>query len=223
MKNHWRMWGSKLIRLGFLATVMAATTVSSGAQRADELDELSFEDMLISVDVGAKSKFIQEFQNKEAKNQLLKGKYDPKNGDCNVEFFRNKEVLVITIPAKFLFDPNEVDLKTSADEYLRPIKRYLKNPDTYRVLLVMHTDNTGTQKYRDELTVDRVNAVFDWFEDQGSDTSYLFPYAMGDDLPLPGNEDNDSQSKRDANRRLEIYLMPGTKMLEQAKKGRIEF
>jgi len=30
-------------------------------------------------------------------------------------------------------------------------------------------------------------------------------------------------SNRDKNRRLEFYLMPGRKMVEQAKKGRIVF
>ena len=43
---------------------------------------------------------------------------------------------------------------------------------------------------------------------------------MADEMPLKANT---SMENRDANRRLEIYLMPGEKMVEQAKKGRIAF
>lgn len=188
-------------------------------ERIEALDDMDFIEMLNSVDVGKASELIQKFQNKEGKTRLLNGKYNP-NGACTVEAFRNKEVLLVTIPAHLLFGPNMTELRSKAGEYLAPIRRYLKNPDTYRVMLVMHTDNTGSESYREQLTADRVNAVFDWFEDSGSDTSYLFSYALGDDMPL---KPNDSMDNRDKNRRLEIYLVPGTKMVEQAQKGRIEF
>lgn len=191
----------------------------SKGQRIEALDDMDFIEMLNSVDVGKASELIQKFQNKEGKTRLLNGKYNPK-GECTVEAFRNKEVLLVTIPAHLLFGPNMTELQPKAGEYLAPIKRYLKNPDTYRVMLVMHTDNTGSEPYREQLTADRVNAVFDWFEESGSDTSYLFSYALGDDMPL---KPNDSMDNRDKNRRLEIYLVPGTKMVEQAQKGRIEF
>lgn len=193
--------------------------LNTHAARNETLDEMSFIEMINSVDLGAQSEFIQQFQNKEAKSKLLNGKYNPK-GEITVENYRNKEVLLITIPARLLFAPNETLLNEKAGEYLTPIKRYLRNPDTYRVLLVMHTDNTGSDLYRDEITEERVESVFEWFDEAGCDTSYLFPYAMSDEMPL---RDNYSQANRDANRRLEIYLMPGTKMLDQAKKGRIEF
>ena len=53
--------------------------------------------MLNSVDVGKASELIQKFQTKEGKSRLLNGKYNPK-GECTVEAYRNKEVLLITIP-----------------------------------------------------------------------------------------------------------------------------
>ena len=180
---------------------------------------MDFIEMLNSVDPGSGSALIQKFQAKEGKNRLLNGKYNP-SGECKVEAFRNKEVLLITIPAHLLFDPNDTELKSGAGEYLAPIKRYLKEPDMFRVMLVMHTDNTGSDEYRDRLTVERVNSVFDWFEDSGANTKYLFSYALGDEMPL---KPNDSMENRRQNRRLEIYLIPGKKMVEQAKKGRIAF
>lgn len=190
----------------------------SGSKRIEELDEMNFIEMINSVELGKYSDIIQKFQDKEARAKLLGGKYTPKS-ECTVENYRNKEVLLVTIPAHLIFEPNDTELSAKAAEYLTPIKRYLKEPDMYRVLLVMHTDNTGSELYRDEITEDRVDAVADWFENSGVDTTYLFSYAMSDDMPLVPN---DSYVNRDKNRRLEIYLMPGKKMLEQAKKGRVQ-
>lgn len=180
---------------------------------------MDFIEMLNSVDVKNTSELIQKFQTKEGKTRLLNGRYNPKS-ECTVEAFRNKEVLLVTIPAHLLFAPNMTELRNDAGDYLSPIRRYLKDPDMYRVMLVMHTDNTGSEPYREQLTTDRVNAVFDWFEESGSDTRYLFSYSLGDDMPL---RQNDSMDNRDKNRRLEIYLLPGKKMVEQASKGRIAF
>lgn len=193
--------------------------VASDEGRIEELDGMDFIEMLNSVDVKNTSELIQKFQTKEGKTRLLNGKYNPKS-ECTVEAFRNKEVLLVTIPAHLLFAPNMTELRKDAGDYLAPIRRYLKDPDMYRVMLVMHTDNTGSEPYRYQLTTDRVNAVFDWFEESGSDTRYLFSYSLGDDMPL---RQNDSMDNRDKNRRLEIYLLPGKKMVEQAAKGRIAF
>lgn len=211
----------------FIFTIVTAltlfTAIECRAQESDSLEDLTFAQMLKSVDLSKESKaadLIRRFQDAEAKQKLLNGPLSPKKGECTVEAFRNKEVTVITIPAHLLFDPNSTSLKKGADIYLNPIRRYMKNPDMFRVLMVMHTDNTGSEQYRDEITADRVDAVMDWFDNHGSDTSFTFPYAFGDEMPLVPNT---SFVNRDRNRRLEIYLMPGTKMLEEAKKGKIDF
>lgn len=187
--------------------------------RVENLDDLSFTQMINSVPLDKKSsQLIQKLQDKEGRNRHSK-EYSPKTG-CTVETYRNKEVLLITIPASKLFAPNEVEVRKDAAALLTPIKRYLKDADMYRVLLVMHTDNTGSDKYREHITEERGNALFDWFADQGVDTRYLFSYALADDMPLV---ENNSMTNRAKNRRLEVYLVPGKKMLEQAKKGRIVF
>lgn len=193
------------------------TTVS-----ADEvdLDEIDFIGMVNSVPLDEKSAaLIRKFQEKEGRERLYNKAYNSKNG-CTVETYRNKEVLLVTIPASELFAPNDTVLRPTAAKLLSPLKRYLNEPDMYRVLLVMHTDNTGSAEYRDLITEKRGLAVFEWFEDAGLNTDYLFPFAFGDDMPLV---ENNTMSNREKNRRLEVYLVPGTKMLEQAKKGRISF
>lgn len=225
ISNRYNKLKSLLIKAMFLWLVFSPfeiyckTVEKDPHMRIEELDDLDFVGMLNSVETGNGSALIQKFQAKEGKNRLLNGKYHP-GGECKVEAFRNKEVLLVTIPAHLLFEPNDTELKVGAQDYLIPIKRYLKDPDMFRVMLVMHTDNTGSDEYRDQITLERVNSVFDWFEDSGVNTTYLFSYALGDAMPL---KPNDSMENRRQNRRLEIYLVPGKKMVEQSLKGRIAF
>ncbi len=204
-----------------LALITGAFT--SYAQNQPALEDLSFARMLKSVDLSKENKaadLIRKFQDLEARQKLMNGPLSPNRSDCNIEAFRKKEVILITIPAHLLFAPNSTELLSGAATYLSPIKRYMKDSDMFRVLLVMHTDNTGSEEYRENITGDRVDAVTSWFEENGADTSYTFSYAFGDEQPLVPNTSMENRSK---NRRLEIYLMPGEKMLQEAKKGKIDF
>lgn len=184
-----------------------------------ELDEMTKEELLFSLALGKQAPLIKKFQEKEA-TRLLNNNYNPKKNGCNIETMRSGEVIIITIPTDLLFLPNERTLIDDCDNLLSPIQRYLKTPDFYRVLLVMHTDDTGSETYTDELSLDRVDAVFDWFETHNTNTTYLFPTASGASEPLFGTK-NDTVKNRAKNRRLEIYLIPGEEMLRQAKLGRI--
>lgn len=184
-----------------------------------ELDEMTKEELLFSLALGKQAPLIKKFQEKEA-TRLLNNNYNPKKNGCNIETMRSGEVIIITIPTDLLFLPNERNLINDCDYLLSPIQRYLKTSDFYRVLLVMHTDDTGSETYTDELSLDRVDAVFDWFETHNTNTTYLFPTASGASEPLFGTKNN-TVKNRAKNRRLEIYLIPGEEMLRQAKLGRI--
>ena len=140
-----------------------------------------------------------------------------KRSNYEVEVMRDDEVIVITIPASQLFEPNDTLLSTLGEAQLKPFLRMLKNPGFYKMLLVMHSDNTGSSEYTLNLTRQRVNAIFDWFDENGS-VDYVVPYALGDTDPIV---DNNSVENRKRNRRLEIYLVPEKTMLQQAKKGNI--
>lgn len=220
MKNIWILICSLII--GYQSVIKASepTPVSN-------LDELDKTGLLLATPLsGKEATLIKEFQQKEG-TSLINGEIKKLNDryrrePITVEKLRGGEVLVVTIPASLLFMPNDTILRQIAGRVLSPFKRYLKNPDMYWVILDMHSDNTGNTEYTDNLTLERVTSVFDWFEDQGCNTQYLFPTASGAWDPLPGI-DYLSMSNRAKNRRLEIYLVPGRKMVEEAKKGKIAF
>lgn len=170
---------------------------------------------------------LPEIKNDKQADKVQDFQYDMavafKKSNYEVETTRDGEVIVITIPASQLFDPNDTVLNKLGEEVLKPFLRMIKNPGFYKLLLVMHSDNTGSSAYTLNLTRQRVNAIFDWFDENGS-VDYVVPYALGDTEPMVDNNivvDNNSVENRKRNRRLEIYLVPEKVMLQQAKKGRI--
>ena len=216
MRKLWTSLAINLITVCGITNAYAAKPTDNG--RIPALDNLSNEELIMSVPLGKQSELISTFQGKEA-IRLFRGEYKASSG-CNVETYRDREVIIITIPAANLFAPNDTDLAEGASSFLLPLKRYLnkQRPDMYRVLLVMHTDNTGSTSYTDALSLERVESIYEFLDEKGVDTRYLFPTAAGATDPIRGNN---TVEGRAANRRLEIYLIPGTGMLEEAKKGRI--
>ena len=181
------------------------------ARDDEDIYELSLDDNLELPEIKniKQAERIQDFQLDMAV-AFKKSNYD-------VEIMRDDEVVVITIPASQLFDANDTVLNQLGEERLKPFLRMIKNPGFYKMLLVMHSDNTGSEAYTLNLTRQRVNAIYDWFDENGS-VDYVVPYALGDTDPIV---DNNSFDNRKRNRRLEIYLVPEKTMLQQAKKGNI--
>lgn len=197
-----------------LIAILALTLswpLSLDAKDNDDIYELSLDENLETPEIknDRQADKIQEFQYEMA-IAFKRSNYD-------VEVMRDEEVIVVTIPASQLFEANDTVLTAIGQEQLKPFLRMIKNPGFYKMLLVMHSDNTGSEAYTLNLTRQRVNAVFDWFDENGS-VDYVVPYALGDTDPVV---DNNSVENRKMNRRLEIYLVPEKLMLQQAKKGKI--
>lgn len=199
---------TSILRLLLLVTTLACY-LQGNAKKID-IYELSLDQNLATPEIKNKLKdAVQDFQYKQAV-ELIKQNYE-------VELTRDNEVIIVTIPAERLFVSNDTVLAATGPAALKPMLRYLKNPGFYKLLLVMHSDDTGSKAYTVRLTRSRVNAVYDWFDANG-DVDYIVPYALGSNDPLNAN---DSMEKRRKNRRLEIYIVPNDVMLEQAKRGAI--
>lgn len=138
------------------------------------------------------------------------------NKGYTVDKMRNDEVLVVTIPTDQLFLPNDTLILSSSVGKLAGITSLLRDPDMFKVVYAVHTDNTGSPIYNMELSHWRNNSIYDWFLTNVSEDQIVIPFEMGDTDPV---EKNNSRLGRMANRRLEIYLIPGPKMITQAHKG----
>ena len=194
-----------------MALAVLSWPLTLDAKVDDDIYEMSLDENLESPEIknDKQADKIQEFQYDMAV-AFSRSNYE-------VEVMRDGEVIIITIPASQLFEANDTVVTRVGQELLKPFLRMLKNPGFYKMLLVMHSDNTGSPTYTLNLTRQRVNAVYDWFDENGS-VDYVVPYALGETDPLV---DNNSVENRKTNRRLEIYLVPEKTMLQQAKKGTI--
>lgn len=131
---------------------------------------------------------------------------------------RDGEVIKIEIPMSQLFQPNDTALWSQAGAVLQPLVRYLRVPDYYHILVVAHSDDSGSAAYTGTLTRKRVLAVQEWLLAYGALPEFVIAYAAGSQFPLTPNT---SETNRERNRRLEIYLVPGEELIGDAEKGKI--
>jgi outer membrane protein OmpA-like peptidoglycan-associated protein len=145
------------------------------------------------------------------------GKTFTKHG-LEVKMARKGEVICVILPSDDLFAPNETELKPEATKILSAFNALLKLPTLYKLLLVVHSDDAGTENYSNILTENRSNAIDDYFNETLGDNLNLVPYGMGFDEPRASNN---SIAGRKQNRRVEVYIIPEKQTVEMAKSGKL--
>ena len=133
---------------------------------------------------------------------------------------RDDEVFVVTIPTDDLFLPNDTLLSQYSSKRLAPLLKFISSQDPmmYKVVYGIHTDDTGSTYYQEDLSQARSNSIYDWFMDNIdsgvlSEDLIIIPFAFGSDDPI---RPNDTMKHRSENRRLEIFFIPGPKMIQLA-------
>lgn len=138
-----------------------------------------------------------------------------------VELMRGGEVVVVTIPTDALFQPNDTLLSPDAGAQLRPLLPLFHTPDMFKLVYAVHTDDTGSESYNDGLSSARSQSIYAWLIEEGHVNQDLFiiNYDLGDSRPLAPN---DTRARRAANRRLELFLVPGPRLITLAHQGKIK-
>ncbi|MCI5977389.1 MAG: OmpA family protein [Bacteroidales bacterium] len=165
-----------------------------------------------------------------ASNALIRhaqglGNYFIRKG-YKVRYPRKGEVAEIIIPSDLLFLPNTAELRPDASKTLGLFKSLVERPQLYKLLVVAHTDNTGSPAYSDALTEDRAMAVFDFLVHLAPDiANNITPYGLGFDEPFDTGatvaDSNASIAGRRANRRVEIYIVPTQQTIDMARNGKL--
>lgn len=137
----------------------------------------------------------------------------PKLKGAKAEIIDNY-IIKYTIDASNLFAPNEFNLLNRATEFLGPVLPFLRQNGKYTVVAVMHTDDTGSEEYRDILCENRLLSVSEFFDTKLGAKSALVRFSLSDIQPL---SPNNSFKNRAKNRRLEIYIAPGPTFLNDFK------
>lgn len=203
-----------------MATFVVATTtwalavMSVGAQTpssSPSTDELTLEQTLTRPEVPAAQKAtVKSMMLREAKALQKLG--------FKVETMRGGEVVIASVPAAKLFAPNDTVLLGGASGQLNHFLPYFRTPGRFKVVLAMHSDDSGSEQYLYGLTEKRIVALYDYFDRYAAQTDALQGYPMADTQPLVPNN---SIHNRIDNRRLEIYLIPGDMLIVEAKSKKI--
>lgn len=202
---------SKILVIGALAVMPVSALAKSSIEKYhEEIAEMSVDANLVSPEVP--KKFVEQVKARMADlcARLKKANLD---ADANE---RGGLVVAVTIPAADVFAPNDTLVAPYGVKPLMTLSRHLKVPDYYKVLVTVHSDDTGTEEYLNQLTRARADAIVGWFENQGIHTEGIIPYGMGFDEPFSVEP---SRSARARNRRIEVYFVPGPQMIENVKSG----
>lgn len=133
-----------------------------------------------------------------------------------VERLRKGEAFVVVIPSEELFLPNDTLLRTDgAVSRLSLLAPFFSRKGEYKVIVVVHSDDTGSEEYRYGLTDKRVMSLYDWYDSRFANTGNLFGYGVGSDMP---EADNRTMAGRRKNRRVEIYVLPDRRLIESLKR-----
>lgn len=137
-----------------------------------------------------------------------------------IDLMRDDEVFVVTIPTDDLFLPNDTLLSQYSSKRLAPLLKFISSQDPmmYKIVYGIHTDDTGSTYYQEDLSQARSNSIYDWLMDNIdsgllSEDLIIIPFAFGSDDPI---RPNDTMKHRSENRRLEIFFIPGPKMIQLA-------
>ncbi len=113
--------------------------------------------------------------------------------------------LLVTVPGSRLFDNNSSQISSSALAMLGEIGQALTREPERHALIIGHTDAYGDAAYNRTLSLRRARAVRDFLVDNfGIASDRLSVEGHGEDEPVATN---DTQSRRMANRRIEVLLL----------------
>lgn len=114
------------------------------------------------------------------------------------------------------FETEKYNITSTSEVILTKLANILKEyPDT-NVLVVGHTDSSGSAAYNMSLSERRANAVTTYFvNNKGLSSSRFTTTWFGEDQPIADNSTVEGRAK---NRRVNVAIVPNEKMKEDAKK-----
>lgn len=124
-----------------------------------------------------------------------------------VSVARNGDNITLNMPGNVTFATNSSDLSPAFFSVLNSVGKVLAEYEQTVVEVAGHTDSTGSDAYNQGLSERRANSVSSYLSAQGVIPQRLITLGMGEKRPIA---DNASEAGRQANRRVEITMVPVT-------------
>lgn len=132
------------------------------------------------------------------------------------EVIREGEGIIVKFDSGILFDINKSDLKVAAKSNIENLSASLKkNPET-NILIIGHTDNTGSDALNMNLSLKRAASVKSYAVINGVDAARLSTEGKGKNEPI---SDNSTAEGRTLNRRVEIVIVANNDLKKEAEES----
>ncbi len=115
--------------------------------------------------------------------------------------------ITLNMPGNVTFATDSSDLSPAFFDVLNSVSKVLVEFDQTVVEVAGHTDSTGADSYNQALSERRAGSVAQYLQSQGINSQRLLTVGMGESMPVA---DNTTNSGRQANRRVEITMVPIT-------------
>ena len=126
------------------------------------------------------------------------------SGQARVESLPN-HVVRITMTNQTAFETNSAEVKSGFNSTLDKLADVVVRYGKTTLTIVGHTDNVGTNEYNQKLSERRAHSVAQYFESKRVNPVRMALVGKGETQPVASNA---TESGRQANRRVEIYVEP---------------
>ena len=139
--------------------------------------------------------------------------------NAKIESVNEGQAIRVTFDSGILFATNSSTLSSTSQNSLRSFAANLKANSQTDMLIIGHTDNTGSDRINDPLSLNRASSVRSFLSAQCVDSSRMRVDGKGSHEPVA---DNSTASGRKENRRVEVYIIPNKAMVEAAQNGTLK-
>lgn len=126
----------------------------------------------------------------------------------SVSVTRAGEEIILNMPGNITFAVDNADLRSEFFEALDSVAQVTKQYEQTLVEVAGHTDSTGAASYNQQLSERRARSVSRYLETRGVDSRRIATAGFGENHPIA---DNSTPAGRQANRRVELTLVPITR------------
>ncbi len=136
---------------------------------------------------------------------------------AQVESVNEGEAIKVTFESGILYATNSSTLNAASRSSLDKFATSLQNnPDT-EVRIYGHTDSTGSDAINSPLSQRRAESVYNYLLSKGVSGNRIESQGFGSSQPIA---DNSTVAGRSQNRRVEVFILPNAKMIQDAKEGK---
>jgi len=141
---------------------------------------------------------------KEDMGARLKQKQDSVITAANAGNLKHEPLILEKATLHFNFEFNSTSLDEETTDYLDELAKALIDNPELKIKLVGHTDNVGSEKFNQRLSINRAQTLKDYLVEKGVDTERIAADGKGMKEPLNKNETEEDKAK---NRRVELTIL----------------